>query len=163
MRPSAPFIVAVLGLSTLIAAVPAGAAGPRLGRTERAIVRAIDRHRADAGLRALRTSRPLSRAADAHSRDMLAADYFAHSSSNGTSFATRIHRYTRARAVGETLAMLSRCRGRRAAHTIVSMWMHSSMHRAILLTRGYRRVGVALRRGRLGSRRACVVTADFAR
>jgi uncharacterized protein YkwD len=158
-----PFIAAVLGLSMLIAAAPAGAAGPRLGRTERAIVRGIDRHRADAGLRGLRTSRPLARAADAHSRDMLAADFFAHSSSNGASFATRLHRYTRARFVGETLALLPSCRGRRAAHAVVSMWMHSPMHRAILLTRGFHRIGVALRRGRLGSRHACVVTADFAR
>jgi uncharacterized protein YkwD len=162
MRSSASLIVAVLGLCVL-AAAPAVAAGPRLTRTERAIVRAIDRHRAAAHMRAVRTSRPLARAADAHSRDMLAANYFAHSSSNGTSFSTRIHRYTRASRVGETLAWLSGCRGRGAARTVVSMWMHSPAHRSILLTRGFHRIGVALRRGRLGSRRACVVTADFAR
>jgi uncharacterized protein YkwD len=162
MRPTASLNVAVFGVLMLVLAAPAAAAGPRLGRTERAIVRTIDRHRAAYGMRQVRPSLPLARAADAHSADMLRANYFAHSSSNGTSFGTRIHRYVRAGHIGETLAMLTSCRGRRAAHLVVSMWMHSPVHRALLLTRGFHRVGVALRRGRLGSRHACVVTADFA-
>jgi uncharacterized protein YkwD len=163
MRPSASLIAAVFGMFAFLFAAPAANASPRLGRVERAIVRSIDRHRVQHGMHAVAPSFALSRAADAHSADMLSANYFAHSSSNGTSFATRVHRYVRSSQVGETLAYLSSCRGRRAAHVIVSMWMHSSTHRAILLTPGFRRIGVALRRGRLGSRRACVVTADFAR
>jgi uncharacterized protein YkwD len=162
MRPKASLSLAVLGLLMLVLAAPAGAAGPRLTRAERAIVRAIDRHRADAGLRAVRSSRALARAADLHSREMLAANYFAHTSRNGASFAARIHRFTRARRIGETLGMVGSC-GRRGARRVVRMWMHSSLHRRILLTRGFHRVGVAMRSGRLGSRRACMVTADFAR
>lgn len=163
MRPSASLSMAVLGLITiLVTASSAGAAGPGFGRTERAIVRSIDRHRADYGLRSLRPSRALARAADFHSREMLAANYFAHSSRNGASFATRIHRFTRARRVGETLAYITGCRYK-PVHRVVSMWMHSPMHRAILLSRGFSRVGIGLRQGRLGSRRACLVTADFAR
>ena len=34
--------------------------------------------------------------------------------------------------------------------------------RAVLLSRGFRRVGIGRRKGRLGSHRACLVTADFA-
>lgn len=162
MRSIASLSMAVLGLTFLVAVSPAAAAGPRLGRTERAIVRSIDRHRADHGLRALRASSALARAADFHSREMLAADYFAHSSRNGGSFATRIQRFVRARQIGETLALLSSCRYR-PVHRVVSMWMHSSPHRAILLSRGFRRVGIGLRTGRMGSHRVCVVTADFAR
>jgi uncharacterized protein YkwD len=164
MRPSASLNLAVFGvLFSLASAAPAAAAGPGLGRMERSIVRTIDRHRAAYGLNAVRPSARLSRAADVHSADMLSANYFAHASSRGVSFFTRIHRYVRTRRVGETLAMLSSCRGRGAAHLVVRMWMHSPMHRTILLTRGFHRVGVALRRGRLGGRHACVVTADFAR
>jgi uncharacterized protein YkwD len=163
MRPSASLSLALFGTLMLVPAAPAAAAGPRLGKTERAIVRTIDRKRAGYGLRAVRPSLPLSRAADLHSADMLRANYFAHSSSNGTSFSARIHHYVRVARVGETLALLSSCRGRRAAHLVVRMWMHSPVHRAILLSRSFHRVGVSLRRGRLGSRRACVVTADFAR
>lgn len=162
MRPRASLVTAVLGLILLVPVSAAAAAGPRLGHTERAIMRAIDRHRADHGLRALHASRALARAADYHSREMLAANYFAHTSRNGASFSRRVHRYVRSRQVGETLGMLRRCRYR-PVHRVVSMWMHSPTHRAILLTRGFHRVGIGLRSGRLGSGRACVITADFAR
>jgi uncharacterized protein YkwD len=146
----------LLGLA-LVPAAPAGAAGPRMGRTERAIVRKLDHQRAHFGLRALRSSRSLARAADGHSREMLSRNYFAHSSANGASFATRIHRFTHARMVGETLAMLMGCR-HHTAHQVVTMWMHSPPHRAIVLTRGLHRVGIAMRK-RHG---VCMVTADFA-
>jgi uncharacterized protein YkwD len=165
--PTAPavLIAAVLSgaLATAVVSVPAAtAATPRMDRLERAIVRGIDRRRAHAGLRAMRPSASLARAADHHSREMLAGDYFAHSSRNGGSFATRIRRYTHASTVGETLAWTTRC-GRRAARRVVSMWMHSPPHRAILMSTRLHRVGIARRTGRLGSRRACVVTGDFAR
>jgi uncharacterized protein YkwD len=163
MRPSASLIVAVFGMLVSMVAAPAANANPRMGRVERAIVRSIDRHRASHGMRGVRPSLALARAADSHSADMLAANYFAHSSSNGASFATRIHHFVRAARVGETLAYTSSCHGRRGAHLVVRMWMHSPTHRAILMSRSFHRVGVALRRGRLGSRHACVVTADFAR
>ena len=163
MRPSASLILAVFGMLVCMVAAPAANANARMGRLERAIVRTIDRHRASYGTRAVHPSRPLARAADVHSRDMLARDYFAHYSSSGASFSSRIHRYVHVARVGETLAYVSSCRGRRAAHLVVRMWMHSPTHRAIMLSRSFHRVGVALRRGRLGSRHACVVTADFAR
>lgn len=163
MRPSASLSLALFGTLMLVPAAPAAAAGPRLGKIERAIVRTIDRKRAAHGMRGVRPSRPLARAADLHSADMLRANYFAHSSSNGASFSTRIHHYVRAARVGETLALVSSCHGRGAAHLVVRMWMNSPVHRAILLSRSFHRVGVSLRRGRLGSRHACVVTADFAR
>jgi uncharacterized protein YkwD len=159
-----PAVIAAAVLAGLLAfPVPAAhAATPRMDRMERGIVRAINRHRGAAGLRRVRATRPLARAADAHSREMLAANYFAHQSRNGGSFASRVRRYTHARTLGETIAMVSRCR-RRAARQVVSMWMHSPMHRAILMSHRFHRVGIARRSGRLGSARACVVTADFSR
>jgi uncharacterized protein YkwD len=42
------------------------------------------------------------------------------------------------------------------------MWLNSPGHRAVLLSGKYRRVGIGRRVGRLGSSRACLVTADFA-
>jgi uncharacterized protein YkwD len=135
------------------AAAPAAeAAGPRIDRGERTVIRAINRARAAHGLRRLRANRRLARAADAHSRNMLRADFFAHGS-----FAQRVRRYVRLRSIGETIAMTSRCSGR----TVVRMWLNSPGHRAVLLSRQFRRVGVGRRLGRLGSSRACLVTADF--
>jgi uncharacterized protein YkwD len=45
---------------------------------------------------------------------------------------------------------------------VVSMWMNSGSHRAVLLSSRFKSVGVARRGGRLHGGRACMVTADFA-
>jgi uncharacterized protein YkwD len=154
MRSVALALCCALTTLFFVASAPAAqAAGPRLDRGERAIVRAINRVRAHQGLRRLHAGHRLARAADAHSRSMLRADYFAHGA-----FASRVRRYASFKRVGETLAWSSRC----GARAFVRMWMRSPGHRAVLLSRGFRRVGIGRRTGRLGSRRACVVTADFA-
>ena len=130
-----------------------GSRNERLLKEYRAVVRAINRARAAHGLRGLRSHRRLARAAYGHSRSMLRADYFSHGA-----FASRVRRYVSFRRIGETIAMRTRC----SASDFVSMWMHSSPHRAVLLSRSFRRVGVGRRKGSLGSSRACVITADFA-
>jgi uncharacterized protein YkwD len=139
---------------TFAAAAPAAkAAGPRLDSGERAIVRAINHARAAHGLRALRANRRLARAADVHSRSMLRSYSFSHGA-----FSARVRRYVSFRRIGETIAMRTRC----SARGFVRMWLNSPPHRAVLLSRSFRRVGVGRRVGRLGARRACLVTADFA-
>ncbi len=162
MRAVAALTLALGSLFAVPAVAPADAGGKaQIDRTERAIVRAVNRQRAAHGLGRLELGRRLSRAANFHSREMLAGIYFAHSSRNGGPFERRVRRYGSYRAVGETLAWMSRC-GRGSAGRVVSMWMSSSGHRAILLSRRFRRIGVGKRTGSLGSSRACVVTADFA-
>jgi uncharacterized protein YkwD len=127
---------------------------------ERAIVREVNQQRAQHGLAPLRGDGRLGAAAEYHSWEMLAANYFAHTSRNGGSFESRVRRFARYPTVGETLAWVSRC-GRGSARQVVSLWMNSSGHRAILLSSQFRRIGVGQRAGRLGSASACVVTADF--
>jgi uncharacterized protein YkwD len=161
MRVLASLTCAFCTLLALAAVPAARASSPRMDGLERAIVRSIDHRRAHHGLGPVRGSRSLARAADFHTREMLHGNYFAHPSRNGGSFATRIHRFTRARAVGETLAWAAHC-GRHAGRRIVSMWMHSPPHRAILLSPVFHRVGIGRREGSLGGGRVCVVTADFA-
>ena len=85
---------------------------------------------------------------------MLRADYFAARRVRLSACAAT----SRSRRIGETIAMTTRCSARR----VVRMWLNSRPHRAVLLSRGFRRVGVGRRVGRLGARRACLVTADFA-
>jgi uncharacterized protein YkwD len=135
-------------------------AKPLVDSKERAIVRAINRQRAKRGLAKVRSSKRLARAADFHSWEMLDANYFAHESRDGGSFAERVRRYAKHRALGETLAMLGGC-GKGSARRVVRMWMNSPGHRSILLSSTYRRVGLGKRTGKLGGSRACVVTADF--
>jgi uncharacterized protein YkwD len=146
-------LTTLLVLSFAASAPAAQAAGPRLDNGERAVVRAINRARAAHGLRKLRAHRRLARAADVHSRSMLRSDFFSHGA-----FSQRVRSYVRFRRIGETIAMRSRC----SARGFVRMWLNSPPHRAVLLSRGFRRVGVGRRTGRLGARRACLVTADFA-
>jgi uncharacterized protein YkwD len=151
--------VLALSLAGQVASAQAGGS-PRLDRAERSLIRHINAQRRAGGLPKVRAAAGLNRAADFHSREMLAGDYFAHPSRNGGAFDRRIHRFTRGRAVGETLAMLSSCRG--MPGLTIGMWMNSPDHRAIIMSPSLRRVGVARRSGRLGGGRACMITADFA-
>jgi uncharacterized protein YkwD len=143
--------LSLLLVSIALAPVAQGA-GPRIDRGEGAVVRAINYQRSRFGLRRLHRSAPLARAADLHTWDMLAHGYFAHGP-----FVQRVRRFARLRRLGETLAMSTRC----TAHHIVSMWMHSPPHRAVLLSAGFRRVGIGRRVGRIGGFSTCMVTADF--
>jgi uncharacterized protein YkwD len=147
--------------ATLAVPALAAAGSSRLDNRERAIVHRINAQRAQYGLAGVQPSRRLSRAANYHSREMLNANYFAHESANGGSFAARLRHFTHKHAIGETLAMLGGGCSHGSAARIVSMWMNSPGHRAILLSSAYQRVGVSARSGMLGGTKACVVTADF--
>jgi uncharacterized protein YkwD len=153
-------IALTLAIALVVALPAAATAGPGMNGTEREVVRRLNDVRARQGLPRLYASRALGRAADRHSRDMLRSDFFDHYSSDGTPFDRRVRRHAKARRVGETLAAIGRRRG--GAGTVVRMWMRSPPHRAIVLSRGFRRVGIARRWGRLGGAKQAVVTADFA-
>jgi uncharacterized protein YkwD len=153
MRFVAILLCSATTLLVSAAAAPAAeAAGPGFDRGERSVVRAINKARASHRLSRLHTTHRLARAADVHTRNMLGADFFSHGA-----FAQRVRRYASFRRIGETIAMTSRC----SARLVVRMWLDSPGHRAVLLSRSYRRVGIGRRTGRLGARRACLVTADF--
>ena len=137
-------------------------AGASFDGVERSIVKKINAIRSSNGLRSLRRNRALGKSADYHCADMLAANFFAHTSSNGMSFEQRIDRFRPSRRIGETLAYLSRGARNRMAQRIVDLWMNSPPHRASLLSSAFRRIGVARRNGTLGSQRVTVFTADFA-
>ena len=158
---------ATAAVTAMLLMVPAAAqaGGASTDRVERAIVRKLNKIRTANGLPHLRSNRALARSADAHCADMLAANFFAHTSSNGQDMASRVESYRRSEWVGETLAYVP-TRGthgaRGQAQKIVSMWMNSPPHRASLLDGKYTRIGVARRKGRLGGQRSIVFTADLA-
>jgi uncharacterized protein YkwD len=136
----------VVACLLLCAAVPSVASADA---TESAIVHAMNRYRAQAGLPALHTSGGLRRAAHAHSASMLRHNTMSHGA-----FFARVRHYVHARSAGENLAWMQRCN----AQAVVNMWINSAAHRQIMLTRGFRRVGV----GRKANSSSCFVTADFA-
>jgi uncharacterized protein YkwD len=131
----------------------------RLDRTERKVIRIVNRIRARHGLRRLRPNHRLAMAASTHTGDMLRRDFFSHSSSDGTDMGSRVRRYTGTkRWIGENIVAMS---GRATARKAVRMWMHSPPHRAVLLSPSGRRIGIGKRRGRLGSSPLAVMTADL--
>ena len=109
------------------------------------------------GLAPLRFDPRLQRAARSHSGDMLRRNYFAHGR-----FTSRIARFgVRGSRVGENLAW--GVGSRSDPREIVRAWLASPPHRANLLRRGFRRVGLGVLSGSFaGYSGAVVVTADFA-
>jgi uncharacterized protein YkwD len=99
------------------------------------------------GLRALRMDRKLTRAAAGHSTDMVAKHYFDHTSRSGKDFSARIRhagwmRGRRAWTVGENIGWGA---GELATpRAMVSAWMHSAGHRANILARQFRLIGVGV-------------------
>ena len=116
------------------------------------------------GLRPVAPSPGLHWAARHHSSDMLARDYFAHTSPTGSTLYDRIvnsgFRTLGYWQAGETLAWVAGPGG--DPTSVVHMWLRSPEHRAILLSPVFQFVGIGRARGTfLGHRDAAVWTADW--
>jgi uncharacterized protein YkwD len=119
-------------------------AAPAVADAEREAIDALNDVRRAHNLPALRVSGSLNRSSGRYARRMIRHDFFGH--------ASHIQMAGGFRSAGETLAWH---RGWRAQpRRTVSRWMHSPGHRAVLLSPGFRLVGMGFARGRLGSRMA---------
>jgi uncharacterized protein YkwD len=170
-------VLAALLVLLLVAAPSASAAGACSAAhaspskaSKRALVRAtlcvLNAHRSRHHLRPLRLNRRLSAAARGHSRAMAQRSFFSHTSLNGASFVTRIRRSgylrgARSWAVGENIAYGSGRRGTPAA--IGRAWMNSPGHRANILSRSFRAVGIGIAVGTPGGGGGGTYTTDFGR
>ena len=135
---------------------------------EAAVITRFNQIRRARGLRPLRHNSRLAAAADFHSRDMARKGYFEHDSANGLAFWRRIQRFYPSRGfrswtVGENLLWGSDTYD---AGFAVREWMASPPHRANILSREWREVGlgavtVASAPGEFGGRAVTIVTADF--
>jgi uncharacterized protein YkwD len=107
----------------------------------------INRERAERGRAPLHENSQLAWTASRYSREMVSRGFFAHTTPEGETFVDRVlasHYVTRDEgwALGETLAWGT---GRYGTPTqIVVAWMHSPHHRAAMLERRFRRVGVGI-------------------
>jgi uncharacterized protein YkwD len=107
----------------------------------------LNEQRRAKGLRPLRLDGKLNRAARGHARDMVAKRYFAHESRNGATFAARIKdtgwtRSRRSYTMGENIGWGS---GDLATpRAMVEGWMNSAGHRANILARSFRYVGIGI-------------------
>jgi uncharacterized protein YkwD len=167
-----------LGL-TLAAAAATTAAAPQAaspaadrlvaaGRLEAQVASRVNLVRRWHGLRPLRVSPGLTAAARRHSRDMGLRGYFQHDSAGGTAFWSRIERSYPSRGfarweVGENIAWSS---SRATAAQVVRQWMGSRAHRANMLSRTWRELGLGAFRvpgagGAFGGRTVTIVTLDL--
>ena len=161
MRSATRRLCRLLALPVVLAAVatPATASAAtcrgadsspaKLGETgvRHATLCLLNQQRATHGLPALRADHRLAKAALGHSKDMVAHGYFAHESRSGAPFSARIARtgWTRSRhryILGENIGWGS---GDLATpRAMVRGWMHSAPHRANILERRYRVIGIGV-------------------
>jgi uncharacterized protein YkwD len=170
-------LVAVLAMSLSAVALtaPASARNDRpasassgVSALEAAVLSNVNQIRAQHGLRALTLSDRLSAAANQQSESMGAKGFFSHNSADGTAFWKRIRRYYTDRnyrywSVGENLLWSSPDVG---AAQALDMWMRSPEHRANLLSKRWREIGlsavhVQAAPGAFQGLDVTIVTADF--
>jgi len=150
-------LVVIPAVSQAATATPKSA--KRAGNEQQVLV-LLNEIRQQHGLGALTASTPLRNAARFHSADMLQNGYFEHDSQN-EAWDARVSRYLKSSLIGENIAWGSGSYG--TPEGIVSQWMHSPPHRAIILTAGLHRVGLGIATGSFDSTPGAVmVTADFA-
>ena len=147
-----------VGLTTLGSTTPASAeAAPAThDAVERSVIRKLNAIRSQYGVQRLRASRGLSRAAHVKSIAVGGTGDFSHGDARD-----RISRFVRAKAVGETLAIVPASQGGNA-EAVVGAWMGSASHRATLLSAGFRRIGVARRSASAGGGSSVVFTVNLA-
>jgi uncharacterized protein YkwD len=140
--------VLLLTLVTLfLSALPAAApASTTLSSYEQQIVRYVNHERAKRGLAQLRINASLVTSSRVHSSDMGQREYFNHNAPSGQTWTTRIIRsgYTqrgyRVWRAGENIYWGAGLKSSPVA--VVDGWMHSPAHRAVILTRAFRDIGV---------------------
>ncbi|MFG2309130.1 CAP domain-containing protein [Streptomyces sp. NPDC048566] len=114
-----------------------------LERTTREVLALTNRERAAHGLPQLSPDGPLTAAAQGHSADMVARDFYAHTSPDGRAPWDRAAAAgSRHRTVGENIAC-----GQRSPAEVVLGWMNSPGHRANILTPEFTHLGVGLAGG----------------
>ncbi len=140
-------------------------AADNLGRIRDAILCLHNETRAEHRLPALRENKRLRRAALRHSRAMVANGFFEHTTPAGISMVDRIMRARYVRrdqgwALGENLAWGT---GSLATpQAIMKAWMDSPGHRANVVKRAYREIGIGVVAGVPSDRDSgATYTADF--
>ena len=106
----------------------------------------VNQERTRRGLLPLRLNVKLAKAAKGHANDMVSHDYFSHDSEGGGDFVQRIRKAGyKGLTLGEDLAWGAGTLG--TARSIVRSWMHSPSHRANILSRKYREMGIGVALG----------------
>jgi uncharacterized protein YkwD len=160
------FAAAALSIAASPAAAACRGAGAhpgsaRISTVNRATVCLLNVERTKRGLAALKQNGKLDSASVGHSRDMVRRRYFEHGD-----FAARIKDsgYLRGASswdIGENIAWGGGSYS--TPRSIVNLWMHSPGHRANILNRRFKEIGIGVARGapEKGQHDAATYTTDF--
>jgi uncharacterized protein YkwD len=140
-------VLLVCALAVVAMLVPAAA----VADPEREAIDELNQIRHEHGLATLHVSASLHRSSLRYARQMIRRDYFGH--------LARIQVASVFSYAGEVLAMHSGLSAE--PRQTVAQWMHSPPHRALLLSRRFRFVGMGLAGGRLGSQVVTTWVAHF--
>jgi uncharacterized protein YkwD len=147
-RPLA--LVCVLVALLLTALAPAAHASA--ADVDRAMLAAINAERTERGLKPVKVMPRLTRSCRSYARRMLSENRWGHAGSS------------RVKGVGPVAEILGRTPGGRpAVQQVVKLWLGSAVHRRVLLSSRYSKVGIAHRTGRMGGKRTTVWVVRFAR
>jgi len=149
MKVKLTLFLTVAILATLVILPATASASITLTPKEKRVVALINKIRANRDLPKLWVKPCLVRAARAHASEMGVEQYFDHDSYNGDSFARRLIKFGYKRTgysfwkVGENIAWSSGLYS--TPEVIVDNWMHSKAHRAVILTKCFRNIGIGVR------------------
>jgi uncharacterized protein YkwD len=170
-KPAAGIVAALAVLLLSAPSASAACSGANASASQvpkRTLVRAtlcvLNAERTRRDLRPLRLSDKLSTAARNHSRAMVRQKFFSHDSLDGRSFVDRIRSTgylsgASSWAVGENIAYGSGSRS--SARSIGSAWMNSPPHRANILSKSFREIGIGLALGTPVGSGGATYTTDF--
>jgi len=168
MRIAVSALVVALALAPAAASARSSATAMRETTLEAQLAQQINVIRRSYGFKPLAVSTKLSSAAAAHTREMGADGYFEHDSFDATPFWKRLARWYPSRgwrswSVGENLLYRA---PDVTAESSVQMWMSSPPHRANLLSRSWREIGISAIHfdaapGEYKDAPVTIVTADF--
>jgi uncharacterized protein YkwD len=169
--------LALLAALALSAPAPAAAASPckawgklapdklRNGQARKAVLCLVNKQRQQAGLRPLERNKKLQKAAQRHNDRMDGTGCFSHECPGEPPLDARLDEYLSgglsAWGIGENVAWGSGELG--TPEAIVKAWMNSPGHRANILSRDWREIGVGFTAGSpsSGNSNAGIYTTDF--
>jgi len=129
------------------AATPTATTSTENNKLEKQVVTLVNQERAKQGLAPLKENVKLSSVARTKSGDMVANNYFDHTSPTyGSPFDMMKHFGITYTAAGENIAM-----GQPTADSVMTAWMNSPGHRANILSKNYTEIGVGVAKDKSGA------------
>ncbi|WP_243143238.1 CAP domain-containing protein [Clostridium estertheticum] len=133
--------------ATKAAATPAASTSTANNKLEKEVVTLVNKERAKQGLAPLTDNVKLSNVARTKSEDMVAKDYFDHTSPTyGSPFDMMKQFGITYTAAGENIAM-----GQQTASSVMTSWMNSPGHKANILGKNFTDIGVGVAKDKSGA------------